>query len=80
MANRSGNSPISRVAEQLDAAQDGDEFGQVLTELFAALQKAQPHVRQPKHNRSRGGRRRTTPRPLATQMPMHRNATRHRGV
>jgi len=40
MANRSGNSPISRVAEQLDAAESGEQFGAVIQGLFGALERA----------------------------------------
>lgn len=34
------NRPPMTVAEQLDAAKDGDEFGQVLMGLFRTLDKA----------------------------------------
>ena len=33
------------IAEQLDAAQTGEEFGQVLTGLFAALDRAREEDR-----------------------------------
>lgn len=42
--NRSGNCPKLTVAEQLDAAQSGEEFGNVILGLFSALEQALDEV------------------------------------